>query len=304
MTPYLPLDAVHDRAHTLGRLQVYGHSVEGRDLVAVDTGGAGPTVCVTAGLHGIEYIGVHVALEVLRRGPIEGLNLWVLPVLNPDGYARTWQATGRGPVRHLRKNARGVDLNRNFPMPWSASPSRVPFAGGSDPDHATYRGPAPLSEPESAALATWMLKAQPRASANLHSFMGALICARVWHSSDWRGYTAMVRAFRAHQSMPIGYRRLASPLFDVFTGELEDWQHHTLRCWSVCVEHFSLLESLRQHLRAPTSFWRFNPREPHPIVHRDATAVRAMLSAGAELERPPARPGARRSLPAWSHQRS
>lgn len=299
MQPYPTLEEVHSRARERGEARVYGTSVEGRPLLAVDLPGEGPLVVVTAGLHGIEHIGVQVALAVLDAGPLPGARLRVYPVLNPDGFARTHAVGGAGRVRELRKNARGVDLNRNFPLPWGAHPTRMPFAGGSDPDSATYRGPAPLSEPESSALATDLLAEPPHASINLHSFMGTLIAARVWHPSDWRGYTALCKAFRSAQTGVLGYPRLASPLFDVFTGELEDWQHHVLCCWSVCVECFSLGESLRQHARAPTGFWRFNPRDPAPVVARDAPAVRAMLEAALQLDRPPSRAGASVSLPAW-----
>lgn len=290
--PYLGFEEVLAAAGEAGEVEEIGRSVEGRPIQAVRVGGSGPVVCVTAGLHGLEWIGVRVAVEVARRGPIPGAELWVLPILNPDGYARTARDQGHGRVRDLRKNARGVDLNRNFPLPYGAGPTRMPFAGGSDPDGATYRGPAPLSEPESAAVTAWMLRRSPHASANLHSFMGTLIAARVWHREDCRGYTALCRAYRAGQEGGPGYVRLASPWLDVFTGELEDWQHHVLGCWSVCVEHFALTESLRQHLRAPSGFWRFNPRDPERVVGRDAPGVRAMLELAARLPRPPVREGA------------
>jgi len=294
--PYRSFEAVRDEAAALGRLSVYGESVEGRPLLCVDVGGDGPALLVTAGLHGLEHIGVEVALEVARRGPIDGARLLVCPVLNPDGYARTVASGGDDAVGSLRKNARGVDLNRNFPLPWGARPRAVPFAGADDPRAATYRGPGPLSEPESASLAAWVLRCAPHASANLHSFMGTLIAARVWHPSDWLGYRRLAQAFRAGGGR---YRRLGSPIFDVFTGELEDWQHHVVGTWAVCVECFAVDESLRQHLRAPTSFCRFNPADPAPIARRDAGAVRAMLAASLSLPRPPSRPGAASTLPGW-----
>ena len=128
---------------------------------------------------------------------------------------------------------------------------------------------------------------------NLHSFMGTLIAARVWDRSDWRTYAELVRAFRAAGGT---YRRLGTPVFDVFTGELEDWLHHALGCWSVCVECFSLLESARQHLQAPTPFARFNPTDPRPIATRDAQAVRGMLQAMSQQPRPPLRAGAAESV--------
>ena len=292
-----------DRARELGHAHVYGSSVEGRDLLAVrvcrDADLDAPVVVVTAGIHGLEYIGVQAALRVLELGPLPGLQLWVCPVLNPDGYAHTWRTQGRAPVGLLRKNAQGVDLNRNFPLPWSARPSRWKVAGSHDPLDATFRGPAPLSEPETHHLATWLEAVAPRGSVNFHSFMGTLICARVWHPSDWFTYGRLCGAFREGQGGPLGYLRLGTPLFDVFTGELEDWQHHVLGCWATCVECFSLVETMRQHWSAPTAFWRFNPREPDPIASRDASGARRMLVAMAATDRPPHRPGAATTLAAW-----
>jgi predicted deacylase len=298
LAAYAPFEAVLDEARALGDPVEYGRSVQGRPLVAVSLPGDGPVVMVTAGIHGLEYIGVRTALEVLRRGPLPGARLVVCPVLNPDGYARTWASGGQAAVGALRKNARGVDLNRNFPLPWGARPSRLAAAGSNDPDAATYRGTGPLSEPETQALAALVTELEPHASANLHSFLGTLFAARVWHVGDWLGYQQLSRGFRAGQGLWPGYRRLGTPVLDVFTGELEDWQHHVRRCWAVCVECLSLRESWAQrHLAAP--FWRFNPVAPDPVAERDAAGVRSMLTASLGLSRPPAREGADQTRDAW-----
>jgi predicted deacylase len=255
-------------------------------------------VLVTAGIHGLEYVGVRTALEVLRAGPLAGARLVVCPVLNPDGYARTWATGGQGPVGVLRKSARGVDLNRNFPLPYGARPSRLAAAGSDDPAAPTYRGPAPLSEPETRAIAALVASEAPHASANLHSFLGTLFAARVWHPRDWMGYQRLSAGFRAGQGRWPGYRRIGTPVFDVFTGELEDWQHHVHRCWAVCVEVLTLRESWAQRA-LPGPFWRFNPLDPDPVTRRDAGGVRAMLSAALSLPRPPDRPGAARTSVQW-----
>ncbi|MEQ1501336.1 MAG: M14 family metallopeptidase [Myxococcota bacterium] len=277
-----------------GTVVVYGRSVEGRDLVAIELPGDGPEVWVTAGIHGIEFIGVATALAILAAGPLPGARLVVCPVLNPDAYAAT-----EGGARR-RVNARGVDLNRNFPLPYGARPSRWSAlgAGSNRPGDHTYRGPNPRSEPETDALAALIEARRPHASANLHSAFGTLFCARVWHPSDWQGYRALTRAFRAGQPGPRRYCRVGTPVFDVFTGELEDWQHHVMQCWAVCVECFGWWEAWAQR-RETDPFWRFNPRDPAPIAARDAAAVRAMLGASAALPRPPLRPGASDARPGW-----
>ncbi|MEZ4429957.1 MAG: M14 family metallopeptidase [Nannocystaceae bacterium] len=305
LSPYPSPDAREDELDRLAaragaEVIVYGESVERRPLRAarVPARAAKATrLLCSANIHGIEYIGGRVALGLLAacaepEGPLAALlercELWVIPCLNPDGYARTWAASGQAArLSELRANARGVDLNRNFPLPHGARPTRLPAAGSDRPGDATYRGPAPLSEPETAHLDTLLQAQRFHASANLHSFMGTVIPARVTGRAPYKAYRGLARAFAAAQTQA-RYRRLASRVFDVFTGEQEDHQHHARDCWAVCVEVFPVLSSLRQHWRAPSRFWRFNPHDPRPWVESDRAAVIAYFQAALELPRPSA----------------
>lgn len=293
--PYLSPEARTQRVRALAEradaeLIEYGRSVEGEPLVAVrlpSPAPLAPRVLCSANLHGPEIVGSHVALAVLEAAA-DGLpaiaslrataELWVAPCLNPDGYRRTWDRGGVGTLAELRCNARGVDLNRNFPLPLGAKPSRLPGAGSSRPGAATYRGPHPLSEPESAAIDALLAAYPMRASANLHSFMGTIIPARVTDREHFRGYARLCAAFSSAQS-EVRYTRVASRHFDVFTGELEDHAHHHHGVWAACIEVFPWLASLRQHLRAPSTFWRFNPRAPERWVANDVPGIVAFLSA-------------------------
>lgn len=81
-----------------------GRSQEGRPIVAYERGGGGTTILVVGCIHGNECAGLAVARELQRVRVPDGVHLVIVPNLNPDGYAR-----------RTRMNARGVDLNRNFP---------------------------------------------------------------------------------------------------------------------------------------------------------------------------------------------
>lgn len=308
-----PYPAPERREHELEQLAAaagagveiveYGTSIEGRALRAVrvprrghqDTG---PRVLVCANTHGPEFIGNRVCVGVLAKlaaneapAPLvqllERAELWLAPCLNPDGYARTHARKGVGKLAQLRHNHAGVDLNRNWPLPMGARRLPLPGAGSSTPGDPTYRGPHPLSEPETASLDRLLSAQQFHASANLHSVMGTIFPPRVRTRAEFRAYAGLCRALRRAQPHT-SYVRLASRVFDTFTGEQEDHQHHRHRCWSVCIECFSLPASFRQARgrRGAPLFWRFNPRDPQPWIDNDVPGVAAFLLAALELERP------------------
>lgn len=128
-----------------------------------------PAVLVNASHHGSELLPVELAFDVVQqlvegyahdrevRRLVDGFELWVVPLVNPDGNMRFLTvARGEG-----RKNGRdhdgdgvlepgeGVDLNRNYPFRWGALGER---GSRSWPLHSRYRGPAPGSEPETQAM--------------------------------------------------------------------------------------------------------------------------------------------------------
>jgi protein MpaA len=107
-----------------------GRSVEGRPIRAARFG-RGPCTLVVGGVHGDEPAAAFAAWRLAEAVlPAPG-QVVVVPALNPDGL-----------LRHAKDNARGVDLNRNFPASSFGRDRRA----GYDP------GPAPASEPETQAL--------------------------------------------------------------------------------------------------------------------------------------------------------
>ena len=302
LAPYRPppqrREAIRDAVLAAGgELVPYGQSVDGETLEAVrvpcPTEGA-PRVMCSANIHGPEWIGCELALALLRARGDEGSSahalgqraeLWVIPCLNPDGYRRTWELGGEGPLSSLRTNANGVDLNRNYPLPGGAKRRALPGAGSTTPGDATYAGTGPLSEPETAAFDRLCAEQNFHASTNCHSFMGTLIPARVTDRPCFGRYKALCRSFFDAQPQR-RYRRLSARIFDVFTGEQEDHQHHVHDTWAVCVETFPVLASYRQHFRSPSTFWRFNPHDPKPWVANDLPGLVAWLGAAIDTPRP------------------
>jgi protein MpaA len=91
------------------RSEVVGESTRGQEIRAFTLGSGPPRILVVGCIHGNECAGSVIATRLLHTRPPRRGSLWVVPDLNPDGHAAK-----------RRTNARGVDLNRNFP-PASAS---------------------------------------------------------------------------------------------------------------------------------------------------------------------------------------
>ena len=147
----LAVAAVAAAAHLVG------HSVQGRRIVAHELGdpAAARKVLVVGCLHGNECAGIAVVNRLRRLGPLESVDLWLVPDANPDGHrART------------RGNAHGVDLNRNFPHRWKRL--RGLF----------YSGPRPASEPETRALMGLIRQLRPAVTIWFHQHLNMVVLTR------------------------------------------------------------------------------------------------------------------------------
>src|SRR6185503_10607463 len=105
---------------------------------------------------------------------IEGRPLWVLRVVNPDGYQYTW--SGRRFWRKNRRGDHGVDLNRNYAVAWGGR-------GSSANERAdNYHGAYAFSEPESAAMRDLIKREHIALHIDFHAF-GQLILYPWGHTS-------------------------------------------------------------------------------------------------------------------------
>jgi hypothetical protein len=158
-------DPVPDASHAYSRARalevverrVIGTSVRGRDIVAYRKGNpdARRTVLVLGQMHGDEKAGTVTAGWIRHRLPVDSdADVWIVPTMNPDGLAAD-----------TRRNAHGVDLNRNFPTDgWVRT----------DPDSSTYGGPRAASEPETRAMARFLREIRPDWIVSVHQPYGSV----------------------------------------------------------------------------------------------------------------------------------
>lgn len=129
-----------------------GRSVEGRAIMAWEFGEGEDTTLFVGVVHGDEPGGKPLLQRLcwyLREHPeeIAGHRVVVIPVANPDGLAR-----------RTRRNAHGVDINRNFPTSdWNRAKS------------AREKRLGPGSEPETQVLIKAVDLFRPTKIVTIHS---------------------------------------------------------------------------------------------------------------------------------------
>lgn len=177
-------------------VKILGQSLDGRNIYCVCLGNplASRCVLVNSTLHGREWLNTQLMMAMLEyycrhwdRGQYRGKTyrellgkvcVYVLPLMNPDGMEISqyglhrvrdirWEETVKDlsgqntNTRFWKANARGVDLNRNYPTGFEKNPVRKPA-------EMEYGGEYPLSEPEAECLLRFVKKKEPSAVINYH----------------------------------------------------------------------------------------------------------------------------------------
>lgn len=145
-----------------------GKSVMGKPLISLSVGNKNNLIACVGAVHPGES-GPEILLTVLRNILTENPHAFdlcgvaILPTVNVDArekmvYGTPW---------YIRKNLRGVDLNRNFDAQWD----EVSYGYGlssDDPKSPTYRGPYPNSEPETEAVIKFIEQVKPHTVFSYH----------------------------------------------------------------------------------------------------------------------------------------
>ena len=124
-------------------------------------------VLVIGGIHGDELSSTALVLNWIGAAMETPSNIhWrFVPLMNPDGMLQD---------KPTRTNARGVDLNRNFPTPnWDKEAPHY-WRQRTKNDPRRYPGPQPLSEPESRWLHDQMAQWKPNLIVSVHAPYGVL----------------------------------------------------------------------------------------------------------------------------------
>ena len=189
--------------------ETIGRSAGGRKIVAYRAGEAGkPVVMVVATMHGEENFGQYTARGLLEGHKIADVDLWVVPVLNPDGLAkdRRWVSGG-------------VDLNRNFPYHFV---------------RRSHTGPKAKSAKETRVIMHFLSRIQPKYLVSWHQPLHAV-------DSDTKS-KALSRRLAADLDLP----RKALVCGGACHGTMTGWYNHHYDGAAITVEYGSTARSLKR----------------------------------------------------------
>lgn len=157
------LDSMAQRFAGRVELRTMGATVKGHPLRALFAGNSGRRVVLVGAVH-VSESGPELMLPAVERllaekpELLEAVGIAALPCVTLDERDRLLST---GYPLYLRKNANGIDLNRNFDAWWSPAVT--------DPAAETFQGNAPASEPETQALMCLVRQSNPAAVFSFHS---------------------------------------------------------------------------------------------------------------------------------------
>ncbi|HVK26532.1 MAG TPA: M14 family zinc carboxypeptidase [Actinokineospora sp.] len=192
----------------LVKLEVLGHTGQGREIIAVKVtqgapgiaDGARPAVLYSSTQHAREWISTEVNRRLLNhyvnrfkagdpeiKQLLKDTELWFILVANPDGYQYTFDSE-----RLWRKNLRdndgnnvttigdGVDPNRNFDEHFDYDNEGSSSTSSSE----TYRGASAASEPETQAMQGLIDRIKPKFQSNWHSAGQWILYPQGWQTGS------------------------------------------------------------------------------------------------------------------------
>ena len=231
-------------------LSSLGKSWDGRDIWCLRIGSASAPrqLVIDAAIHAREWKNTQLAMrqaeDMLRdyseyRERFRQVCIYVIPMANPDGVSLAQYGASVIRNEKLRKrcekignfsiwknNARGVNLNYNFPSGFSKKRK------SKKPDYLSYPGKKAGSEKETKALMKFFKKVNPDASLNLHSTGSVLYWD--FNVSGERYRRQYYLASKVHSFN--GYRMMPKSGGTNANGGLADWLVYNREITSVTVE--------------------------------------------------------------------
>ena len=221
-----------------------------------------PAIYFCGGHHAREPMGVEVTLEILTylaenynldpfvTNLLNTTQIWIVPLLNPDGHKIVLDQTDVWWRKNIRDNNNshsfdfdnsgygddGIDINRNYGWEWGY------VSATDDMNSVTYHGIAPFSEPETTAFRD-LLRSKPFiAGISYHTYGQYVLYPYGYQSNLYAPDLAELRSLAQSVAGATGgqqggfYTPMPSWQLYPVSGSLDDWAYGELGIFAYTVE--------------------------------------------------------------------
>lgn len=227
-----------------------GKTHENRDIWAIKLGNASdkpkPAIVFMATHHAREHVSTEIPMIFLQKFLessdtdletkqfLDEIDIYIIPVVNPDGAIYDIKNKN---YKWWRKNRRnngssiyGVDLNRNYGYQWGTG-------GSSDSKRSeTYMGPAPFSEPETAAIRDFFAsKDNVTIALSFHTYSELILYPWSYTNDSLKGKDKAIYEKMANDMANMNnYTPMQSSDLYVASGETCDYLYnaHSIYCFT------------------------------------------------------------------------
>ncbi|WP_246942775.1 stalk domain-containing protein [Bacillus pinisoli] len=192
--------------------KVIGKSEYGRNIYAVALGKGESTVFFNGSHHAREWLTTNLNMYMLDKYaqmytsnqtfggyPVKRIldqtKIWFVPMVNPDGVTLQQEGLNAFPVslhsslikmnegsndfRRWKANAKGVDLNRQYPAHWDNIKNNFSY-----PRWSHHKGAAPISAVETKTIVNFTTQINPEIAVSYHS-AGKILFWNFHQTGDW-----------------------------------------------------------------------------------------------------------------------
>lgn len=175
-----------------------------------------------------QYLLSHYGTDPVVTNYVNTREIFIIPVVNPDGLAYVQANHSGSSSSWWRKNRRnngtnfGVDLNRNYSYQWGFDNV------GSSPTTSSdiYRGPSALSEPETQAIKTFCANRHFTCFLSYHSYGELLLYPWGYFAGftpDQKVFAALGAELAAGTNYAVGNPALGT--IYITNGDSDDWAY-------------------------------------------------------------------------------
>jgi hypothetical protein len=186
----------------------------------------------------IEYLVTRYGTDPQVTRWVDGIEIWIVPIVNPDGAAFAFQQNYNWRKnRHRCSPGYGVDLNRNYAFSWNACNGSSGFCLDD-----VYRGESAGSEPETQGLTALMYAIKPVFYLTYHSYGQYIIwpygCDYTAEDDSYREIGQALNSILEDDNGITGRYRIGTSFDTLYTtdGTSDDEPYARLGSFAYCIE--------------------------------------------------------------------